>query len=364
MALRFNPPPNWPSPPEGFVPPPGWQPDPSWEPAPEGWQFWVEDTAAEDPTRVLPASETYSASEETTRPINSHGQNQPPHYSPAGNYAAASGTEGTYRHPAQAAPSPAPKKKSKALWFILGGLLLLFVLFILFISLLISLADSTVSSSSSNGEQSSSQDIGSFATPHISGDSITYEGEGESTIAIEKPGGPDSVVWVEYSYEPANEFDFATIETYDGSGEHNESLMTPSSAQTVSGSAFMDGRWSHQNPTETIEISGEGKWKITLHPLDQAPVYSPGDVISGEASQAFIYDASEPSTGHLKLGYTDKEVSHLSLEVLPEDPESGVSTILLETEYPGFEGIMKLPEGRQLYQVDSWSGASWEITTE
>ncbi|CED91124.1 hypothetical protein [Actinomyces succiniciruminis] len=44
MALRFNPPPNWPAPPEGFTPPPGWQPDPAWGPAPEGWQLWVEDS--------------------------------------------------------------------------------------------------------------------------------------------------------------------------------------------------------------------------------------------------------------------------------------------------------------------------------
>ena len=45
MALRFNPPPNWPAPPEGFEPPAGWQPDPAWGPAPEGWQIWVDDSA-------------------------------------------------------------------------------------------------------------------------------------------------------------------------------------------------------------------------------------------------------------------------------------------------------------------------------
>ncbi|WP_366179967.1 hypothetical protein ABXS69_06715 [Actinomyces timonensis] len=49
MALRFNPPPNWPAPPEGFVPPAGWQPDPAWGPAPEGWQFWVEDSGDASP---------------------------------------------------------------------------------------------------------------------------------------------------------------------------------------------------------------------------------------------------------------------------------------------------------------------------
>jgi hypothetical protein len=45
MALRYNPPANWPAPPAGWTPPAGWQPDPSWGPAPEGWSLWVEDDA-------------------------------------------------------------------------------------------------------------------------------------------------------------------------------------------------------------------------------------------------------------------------------------------------------------------------------
>ncbi|MGE5133118.1 MAG: DUF4190 domain-containing protein [Gemmatimonadota bacterium] len=47
MALRFNPPPGWPLPPEGFTPQPGWQPDPSWPAPPPGWQLWVSDGPAE-----------------------------------------------------------------------------------------------------------------------------------------------------------------------------------------------------------------------------------------------------------------------------------------------------------------------------
>ncbi|MBO0824396.1 MAG: DUF4190 domain-containing protein [Actinobacteria bacterium] len=43
MAMRFNPPPGWPAPPEGFVPDAGWRPDPGWPPAPPDWQFWVPD---------------------------------------------------------------------------------------------------------------------------------------------------------------------------------------------------------------------------------------------------------------------------------------------------------------------------------
>ena len=56
MALRFNPPPNWPAPPDGFVPPAGWQPDPAWGPAPEGWQLWVDDSATTGPNASAPQS--------------------------------------------------------------------------------------------------------------------------------------------------------------------------------------------------------------------------------------------------------------------------------------------------------------------
>lgn len=41
--VRFNPPPNWPTPPAGWSPPPGWEPDQRWGPAPSGWQVWVSD---------------------------------------------------------------------------------------------------------------------------------------------------------------------------------------------------------------------------------------------------------------------------------------------------------------------------------
>ncbi|WP_421742514.1 hypothetical protein [Cellulomonas sp.] len=41
--MKFNPPPNWPAPPEGFSPEPGWTPDPSLPAPPPGWLLWVED---------------------------------------------------------------------------------------------------------------------------------------------------------------------------------------------------------------------------------------------------------------------------------------------------------------------------------
>ncbi|WP_456786296.1 LppU/SCO3897 family protein [Cellulomonas sp. P5_C5] len=44
--MKFNPPPNWPTPPEGFAPEPGWTPDPSLPAPPPGWQLWVQDDVA------------------------------------------------------------------------------------------------------------------------------------------------------------------------------------------------------------------------------------------------------------------------------------------------------------------------------
>ena len=38
---RFNPPPNWPTPPPGWQPPTDWRPDPTWPEPPYGWQLWI-----------------------------------------------------------------------------------------------------------------------------------------------------------------------------------------------------------------------------------------------------------------------------------------------------------------------------------
>lgn len=40
-GLRFNPPPDWPQPPEGWTPPASWTPDPAWPDPPDGWELWL-----------------------------------------------------------------------------------------------------------------------------------------------------------------------------------------------------------------------------------------------------------------------------------------------------------------------------------
>jgi Domain of unknown function (DUF4041)/Meiotically up-regulated gene 113 len=65
--MRFNPPPGWPSPPDGWTPPPGWKPDPSWPAPPEGWQLWLPDA---DSTGPGGASVSGSAADTATSPAS------------------------------------------------------------------------------------------------------------------------------------------------------------------------------------------------------------------------------------------------------------------------------------------------------
>lgn len=50
--MKFNPPPGWPTPPEGWEPPAGWTPDPAWPEPPDGWELWVgsDEVSATAPT--------------------------------------------------------------------------------------------------------------------------------------------------------------------------------------------------------------------------------------------------------------------------------------------------------------------------
>ncbi|TQK99203.1 T5orf172 domain-containing protein [Streptomyces puniciscabiei] len=65
--MRFNPPPGWPTPPEGWTPPPGWKPDPAWPAPPPGWNLFVSDDEAESDDDV-DESATVSTTEASTGP--------------------------------------------------------------------------------------------------------------------------------------------------------------------------------------------------------------------------------------------------------------------------------------------------------
>ena len=67
-GLRFNPPPGWPTPPDGWVPPSGWAPDPAWPDPPAGWQLWISGEGdGDDPEApVPPAVENSEESDDLT----------------------------------------------------------------------------------------------------------------------------------------------------------------------------------------------------------------------------------------------------------------------------------------------------------
>lgn len=84
MSLRFNPPPNWPAPPEGFVPPAGWQPDPAWGPAPEGWQLWVDDASVASAPMAASAPVVTSANDPAWAPTQAVSTSSAPVADPTG----------------------------------------------------------------------------------------------------------------------------------------------------------------------------------------------------------------------------------------------------------------------------------------
>lgn len=53
--VRFNPPPGWPTPPEGWVPPPGWVAPADWPAPPPDWEWWL----ADQEPRPYPYTQSY-----------------------------------------------------------------------------------------------------------------------------------------------------------------------------------------------------------------------------------------------------------------------------------------------------------------
>jgi hypothetical protein len=71
-AMKWNPPPGWPSTPDGWSPPAGWEPDPSWPPAPFGWPLWLpQHRSAEDD-----GDPALQAVDQESRPNNQAGANR------------------------------------------------------------------------------------------------------------------------------------------------------------------------------------------------------------------------------------------------------------------------------------------------
>ncbi|SDN55233.1 hypothetical protein SAMN05216355_10690 [Actinomyces ruminicola] len=253
MALRFNPPPNWPAPPEGFTPPAGWQPDPAWGPAPEGWQLWVEDSApgasagsapqagsAPDagwaPTQAVPAGASAPVADPTgqsaSAPSGDYASGASP-YAASMNYAQSP----TPYHNQQQAPGASPqaagwqpidvgqggpggkKPVTKQWWFwtIIGVVVLALV-----IGLIVALtggddegeqrSGTTTSSRSDDSDDSTSKDDSSSDS---SSDDKSDDSDSSSDVGttMDNPGDPEkqqiTFTASEYADDPDASFDVA-----------------------------------------------------------------------------------------------------------------------------------------------------------
>lgn len=308
MSRFFNPPPNWPTPPEGWEPPPGWQPHPSWGEPPAGWQLWVKRRLSARDRRLW-----QGLGDDSSSPAAGYGVN--------GDHTKAGG-EGLLQ---------AIKHSQFLLLFIAALVLAIGISFNLSP---LSIRERELSGSPqaiNNGIRSeidgstlrqnmpSTTEAESLSLKHSTGEGEpnTYSGVGEkyvsgedplNNIVLEKPDGPLSPAWVEYSVTTKNSMFRSPLlfsdntDPYQGryysfSVEHEfEQAEVPAEA-TLEGSFWIAG---DKDPTMSLDGVKEGdRWSITVHSAKDAPVLRPGQTISGDKNsgpQAYRYVSDRPTT--------------------------------------------------------------------
>ncbi|MDO4897712.1 MAG: hypothetical protein Q3965_00240 [Rothia sp. (in: high G+C Gram-positive bacteria)] len=425
MALKFNVPPNWPTPPSpDWRPAPGWQPDPAWGPAPAGWNFWVEDDQAntDQPSQAEQADSTTPAKSTSTDSTAAEGtpegdspigtpagdapaESTPPQtqlpggenpvpptvpLTPAANpYEAAptvplaplatpsttNGFEGNYAgspnyYPAanySPGTAPAPKSNKKLIFGIIGGILALLLILILALAFVLRGAFSDSSSSTSSSSRSSSSSSDALDAPKSSeyttggtADAPVYSGSGDQVIDIEKPGGKDSIVWLEYSFTGEDDFSSFYIKSLDAEAMANLSISEFEFGQELSGSYWLDTYlFEPEERTVALEIEAEGDWTITLRSADSAPLFKSGDTLKGDSNTAFRVEGKDAITVDATFTAKDKFGADLTVYASSKDDKSA----LMRTEQSKFKGNFEIPADTQYVSVQPYNG-DWQLTAK
>lgn len=333
MALRFNPPPNWPKPPEGWQPDAGWRPDPQWGPAPQGWPFWVdergnpvpsarpEDPSAipEEPTPEPAATQHYPQQSWDSQQNSQNGSSAPNPYAAQGGQNTAWNHDNTWNQP--------PKKKNffaspGGILSIIGAILVvLVVLLVLALTGVIgghrndSEATSQVSSNSeaadssgkatSSGDGSASHSAQASATgagpsgtkpqqknipANDSKPIVEYSGSGEQSVKTDKLED-GKVYYLEYWYQGDSNF---SIWGLDDKNEHAGLYANDIDSSVGSNWLDLDGLFG--NP-KGFDVETEGQWEIKVY--DANAVQSKGDRdLKTNGSVAFAYQGPK-KTGEL-----------------------------------------------------------------
>ena len=350
MALRFNPPPNWPTPPAGFIPDENWQPDPAWGPAPDGWEFWVEDGQDD---AVQPVTEPAAEEEPAEQPVEA----------PVVQEAPAAVSAAVADAPAVADKSePTPKSL-----YILGISLMAFLALCLIAVLIIANFLAPKESENSAAETSRSASSSASVTPSLSpldrtpsatpteetiskeeaqeiynnakdipaADSFpadtfkTYSsktekaGTGENQnfdyyqLSPERIGTTKDIAWAELKVTPATTESGTFKNTWDPrlSSEpagkttfsNTYGLTWDKAGEEQQFSFWLSSREQDAKEEIYIEVPKGSTWTLTVHPADHAPLLS-GPVRS-QTAQAFRYDMQKSKTNALRftsLGVNDK----------------------------------------------------------
>lgn len=259
-----------------------------------------------------------------------------------------------------------PKSKTGLIIGVIGGILLL--LLALIVGLIFVIGGITYNTStttdSSNSDSSWLSDSGSSDSSDISNsgsaDSPVYSGSGDSTFDIEKPGGEDGVVWLEYTFTGEDKYSSFSIRSLDSYGETNSSVYGSVYEPEGSGSYWLDSNlYDAEDRTVQLEIEAEGDWTITLHTPDKAPALKSGETLTGENATAFRIDEGAEITADISFTATDEYGGDLEINSSTGSVDDYEVTVL-RTSLSPFKGSITFPTGKQYISMEPYSG-SWEI---
>lgn len=165
-----------------------------------------------------------------------------------------------------------------------------------------------------------------------------YTGTGPQTIAIEKPGGATSPAWVTYELIPLGSEDAEA--TFSGGSRPQDINVTGAGnpGGAVAGSIWLDDNTSAGSTQ--LDVKATGHWKITLHSIEAAPVYSGREQFTDSGNRAFIHNAAYTETSFDLLHTPGQGVDP---KQLPEFTVSSVDDLVRLDALPGLIYSSELP---------------------
>ena len=343
---RFNPPPNWPRFPEGWVPPEGWEPHPSWGVVPPGWQLWVpsvDQSRSSESSKNLPDYGSTPRKQQKSRRFGAYSS-----IITAGSITLSTAVVAfaTLGNGVDEILSPEYVQALDTLSFWNGH-------------------NKTVDFSNTatwpaHTLYQNYSEVGSNSPTITSTQELS--GTGEALLDLSRPDGPVEPAWVEYEITPSDTND-PEVTFLGGSQEQFINVIASANKQEepVKGSIWLDTNVSKSS--QKVQVSTRGEWKITVHPVSDAPLYDSISQLAGTGQQAFILQQIQGA--HL-IYAPQSEVSAQSLSpfsvTVPDQlgREDIQPTQVFTSALPAQDTDFKIPSSPWFVTVDG-QGYDWWI---